>query len=339
MEKRCWRWAFLLLFALGLGLTPRPVGGIGQINVSSAASSYPWNIERVKAPQAWSITQVSPEIVVAVIDSGIDFSVPELAEVRWTNPKETSDARDNDGNGYVDDIYGWDFRDNVPNHLRRTPIHYHGTAVAAVIAAWAGKVVGVAPRVRLMDVRFLDSRGLFYERDWPALARAIDYAVQNGARIINLSLYAKVPPPPVVEDALRRAWEKGVVVVTIPGNEGRPSVSPLGRFSYVLTVSATDPSDRPASFANFGPEVDLSAPGVDIPTILPQGRVGTLSGTSFAAPHVSGALALMLSANPRLSGPQAVELLLRTCEKLDAEELRIGKGLVDTARAVAAATP
>ncbi len=338
MARRVWAWGFLVALALGLALRPSPVGGIGQVSLSLSGPSYPWNIVRVKAPQAWSITQGSPEIAVAVIDSGIDFSIPELSEVRWTNQKEVLNGKDDDGNGYIDDLYGWDFRDNVPAHLRRTPIHYHGTAVASVIAAHAQKLVGVAPKVRLMDVRFLDSQGLFYERDWKKLAQAIDYAVQNGARVINLSLYAKVDPPAVVVEALTRAWEKGVIVVTIAGNEGRNGVNLLGRSDFVLTVAATDRSDRPASFSNYGPEVDLSAPGVEIPALLPKGSVGSFSGTSFAAPHVSGALALMLSVNPKLSGPQAVEILLSTCEGLEAEELRVGRGLVDAARAVAAAT-
>lgn len=275
----------------------------------------------------------------AVIDSGIDFSLPELAEVRWVNPKEAVNGRDDDGNGYVDDIHGWDFRDNVPAHRRCTPIHYHGTAVASVVAAQAGRVVGVAPRIRLMDVRFLDSRGLFYEKDWKNLARAIDYAVQNGARIINLSLFAKVPPPKEVEEALYRAWERGVIVVTIAGNEGREGVNWLARHPFVLVVAATDKADRPAAFSNFGPEVDLSAPGAEIPALLPQGAVGTLSGTSFAAPHVSGVLALILSANPSLSGREAVEILLRTCQPLPVDKLGFGKGRVDAAQAVAQARP
>ncbi|MBC7318372.1 S8 family serine peptidase [Candidatus Bipolaricaulota bacterium] len=330
----------ILLFSLlvSIALEPVPIGGAGQTEVRLSAS-LPWNIERIRAPQAWSITQGSPEIVVAVIDSGIDFSIPELAEVRWTNPKEILNRRDDDGNGYVDDLYGWDFRDNVPAHLRRTSLYYHGTAVAAVIAAQAQKLVGVAPEVRLMDVRFLDSRGYFYQRDWKNLARAIDYAVQNGARIINLSFYSKLPPPKEVEEALKRAWEKGVIVVTIAGNEGREGVNPLGRCPFVLAVAATDKSDRPASFSSFGPEVDLSAPGAEIPGFLPGGAVGSFSGTSFAAPHVSGTLALILSANPRLSGKAAVEILLSSADRLPFGQTGFGQGLVNAGCAVAQARP
>lgn len=330
MGKKGLGWLVVLGLAVGLGVGP--AGRIGQVG-SALTADRPWNIARIKAPQAWSITQGSPEIVVAVIDSGIDFSLPELAEVRWKNEKETLNGRDDDGNGYVDDLYGWDFRDNVPAHRRRTALHYHGTAVAAVIAS---RVMGVAPRVRIMDVRFLDSYGFFYERDWKKLVQAIDYAVENGARVLNLSIYAQVPPPAAVGAALRRAWERGAVVVTIAGNAGQAAVNPLGRYDFVLTVAATDRSDQPAPFSNFGPEVDLSAPGVDIPTFLPQGRVATLSGTSFAAPHVSGTLALLLSANPKLSAAAAVDVLLRTAEPLSTG---LGRGLVNAASAVALARP
>ncbi len=337
MVKLRWPALLLLGLAMGAGLHPEPAGFLGQIAVA-LTPSVPWNLARIKAPQAWNITQGSPETVVAVIDSGIDFSLPELAEARWFNPKETINGRDDDGNGYVDDVYSWDFRDNVPAHQRRTAIHYHGTAVAAVIAARA-RAPGVAPKIRLMDVRLLDSRGFFYDRDWKNLARAIDYAVHNGAHIINLSISAKLPPPREVEDALRRAWERGAVVVTIAGNEGHKSVNLLGRSPFVLTVAATSKDDRPAWFSNCGPEVDVSAPGVDIPALLPGGAVATFSGTSFAAPHASGILALILSAHPGLPGQRAVELLLRTCEALPSDQSGFGKGLVDAARAVAEARP
>lgn len=336
MEKVRWPVLAGLGLLLGATLPRQPAGSAGHTDLRPAPAA-PWNIARIKAPQAWAITQGSPEIVVAVIDSGIDFSLPELAGVRWTNPREAPNGRDDDENGYVDDLYGWDFRDHVPAHRRRTPLHYHGTAVASVLAARARDLVGVAPQIRLMDLRFLDSRGLFYERDWRNLARAIDYAVQNGAHIINLSLVAMAPPPREVEEALARAGAQGVLVVAIAGNAGREGVNPLARYPFVLAVAATDRDDCPARFSNRGPEVDLSAPGAEIPALLPQGAVGTLSGTSFAAPHVSGTLALVLSANPGLSGPAAGEVLLRTCEAWPQERPGFGRGLVDAAAAVAAA--
>jgi len=280
----------------------------------------------------------SAEIVVAVIDSGIDRTIPELAAILWTNPAEIpGNGRDDDGNAYVDDAYGWDFRDNVPAHLRRTQLHWHGTFVAGIVAGRLSTsgAAGVAPNVRIMDVRFLNSRGLFTTKDWDRLVRAITYAVDNGARIINLSLYAKVQPPVAVEQALARAAAKGVLVVGIAGNEARPEVLYPGRYATVLAVSATDSSDNLASFSSWGPEVALAAPGHAIASFLPGGAVARHSGTSFAAPHVSGTLALILSVAPALRAAEATDVLLRSCTSLTAEkDPRFGVGLVDAGAAV-----
>lgn len=341
-REKSLRWmgfALSLLLCACLSLSPAPVGGSGQVGQPVPIVSVPWGIERIGAPGAWEVTQGSPEIVVAVIDSGIDFTVPALSGVRWVNAGEIRDnGRDDDGNGYIDDVYGWDFREDRPGHLRCTALNPHGTAVASVIAARARELVGVAPNIRLMDLRFLDSQGLFYERDWKKLASAIDYAVDNGARVINLSIHAKLKPPVAVEAALKRAWEKGAVVVTITGNEGKNEVSWLARSPYVVAVSATDHQDNLASFSNWGQEVDLAGPGVGIPVLMPSGAAASLSGTSFAAPHITGTLALLLSADPSLTAAEALSLLFRTAEPLGSGpgDPRFGNGLPNADRAVRA---
>ncbi len=343
------RWAGavgLVLVALLLGgssIRPlAPAGGAGATGLPQLiGSTLPWGLERIHAPEAWQVTTGSPAIIVAVIDSGIDWTIPELAAVRWTNPREIPDnGVDDDGNGYADDVYGWDFRDNVPAHLRRTQLHWHGTFVAGIIAGRLseGTAAGVAPNVRIMDVRFLDSRGLFTTKDWDRLAAAIRYAVDNGARIINLSLYAKGTPPAVVEGALAYAASRGVIVVGIAGNEARAEVLYPGRYSTVLAVSATDAADALASFSSWGPEVAVAAPGHEVVSLLPGGRRATNSGTSFAAPHVSGTLALILSANPALSAEEAVGILLAHSSPLTpTPDPRFGAGLVNAGRGVAAA--
>ncbi len=316
----------------GAGTAASPVSGLAGL---------PWGLARIRAPEAWQVTRGSEEIIVAVIDSGIDRTIPELAAVLWTNPREVpGNGLDDDGNGYVDDALGWDFRDNVPAHLRRTQLHWHGTFVAGIIAArlTEGGAAGVAPNVRIMDVRFLDSRGLFTTKDWDRLGAAIRYAVDNGARIINLSLYAKGTPPAVVEGALAYAASRGAIVVGIAGNEARAEVLYPGRYSTVLAVSATDAGDALASFSSWGPEVAVAAPGHEVVSLLPGGRLATNSGTSFAAPHVSGTLALILSANPALSADEAVRILLATSSPLaPTPDPRFGSGLVNAGRGVAAA--
>jgi len=321
--------------------TLAPAGGAGATGLPQlTGSALPWGLERIHAPEAWQVTTGSPAIIVAVIDSGIDWTIPELVAVRWTNPREIpGNGIDDDGNGYVDDALGWDFRDGVPADRRRTSLHWHGTFVAGILAArFEGGATGVAPNVRIMDVRFLDSRGLFTTKDWDRLAAAIRYAVDNGARIINLSLYAKGTPPAVVEEALAYAASRGVLVVGIAGNEAKPAVLYPGKYDTVLAVSATDATDALASFSSWGPGVAVAGPGQEVVSLLPGGRMATNSGTSFAAPHVSGTLALILSANPALSAGEAAAILLRNSSPLTpTPDPRFGAGLVNAGRGVTAA--
>jgi subtilisin family serine protease len=342
-----WRWIGLgmaaVLVVCPASRGPGLAGGAGASGVPRpSATSLPWGLERIHAPQAWQITTGCPEVIVAVIDSGIDTTIPALAAVLWTNPGEIpGNGVDDDRNGYVDDIHGWDFRDGDASSVRGSRLHWHGTFVAGVIAGrqGEGEAAGVAPNVRLMDLRFLDSRGLFTTRDWDRLVRAIAYAVDNGARIINLSVFAKVKPPVAVEQALARAAAKGVIVVGIAGNEAKPEVMYPGRYATVLAVSATDSSDGLASFSSWGPEVALAAPGREIASFLPGGAVARHSGTSFAAPHVSGTLALILSVAPELRAAEATDVLLKSCTLLTAEkDPRFGVGLVNAGAAVARAS-
>ncbi|NOX44584.1 MAG: S8 family serine peptidase, partial [Caldiserica bacterium] len=249
MPKYVWYLCAALLFLAALGLSPvdggstsdpvgPAIGGAGDaspptvLRSSHEALRLRWGLRAVNAPQAWEITRGSDEIVIAVIDAGIDRSLPYLADRMWRNPGEIpGNGIDDDGNGYVDDVYGWDFRDGDPDSLTGTPLNWHGTFVAGLIAAAvdaATGIGGVAPRVKLMDLRFLDSRGLFYRGDWRKFAEAIEYAVANGARVINISIYSRVTPPSYVRRAIQRAVHSGVVVVTIAGNTGS-EVGPLGR--------------------------------------------------------------------------------------------------------------
>ena len=319
------------------GGVPRGAGG----SFLPARDAVQWGLAAIRAPAAWRVTSGSAEVVVAVIDSGIDYSIPELAAVMWRNPGEIpGNGIDDDGNGYVDDVHGWDFRDDDPSSLEGTPIYWHGTFVAGLVAATYNPLFrtgGVAPGVRIMDLRFLDSRGLFYTRDWEKLIRAIDYAVENGARIINLSIYSRVIPPAGVRRALQRAVEAGVLVVGIAGNTGA-RVGYFGRWPEVVAVGAVDEGGRVAAFSNRGPEVALVGPGVGVVSQGPDGFPKTASGTSFAAPHVAGVAALLLSIRPDLSPAELLGFLRATAKDLGepGEDQGAGAGLVDAAAAVEA---
>ena len=212
-----------------------PLSGVQKADtLLTCARTYSTPQETDLAPAA-----LAP-VVVAVIDSGIDRSLPELACRMWRNPFEIpGNGMDDDGNGYVDDLFGWDFRDDDADSLSGTTLHWHGTAVASLVAdaLERNNPVGQPITVSIMDLRFLDSDGLFYTSDWQRLAKAIDYAVDNGARVINLSLYAVVEPPEAVRVAIARAVAQNVLVVAIAGNSAG-EVGPIANRAAVLTVGA-----------------------------------------------------------------------------------------------------
>lgn len=335
--KRKNRWLLFGITVLVLSLVgmsgPHIAGGGGESNATPAndLGSLSWGVERIEAPQAWERTTGSQDIVVAVIDSGIDTAVPQLAGKIWINPNEIAgNSIDDDRNGYIDDINGWDFRDEDTSSLIGSKFHWHGTFVAGIIAS-------VAPGIRIMDLRFLDSRNLFYGSDWKRFVAAIDYAVDNGADIINLSVYANGKPPLILEQAMQRARQHGVIVVGIAGNDGKSQVCYPGKYSSVLAVTATDREDHLASFSNYGSEVTVTAPGEKITSLFPGGVAGTSSGTSFAAPHVSGTLALILSSHPGITPSRAITLLERTSVDLGSSgnDRQFGAGLIDAGKAVA----
>ena len=297
-----------------------------------------WGLRSLDAPTAWQTTRGSRNTVVAVIDSGIDRTHPALAGRLWQNPNEIAgNGVDDDGNGYVDDIHGWDFRDADNDALSGSPFHPHGTFVAGLIAATvdATGVGGVAPDVRLMDLRFLDARNAFRQGDWPRFTAAVDYAVGNGADVINLSVTARDEPPPAFRQALRRAVDEGIVIVGAVGNR-TSHVSYPAKYPEVIAVTAIDAGDRIAYFSNAGPEVELAAPGSRVTSLHPDKGVQSGSGTSFAAAHVSGAVALLHSLNPQLSVVGARRLLHRGARDLGeaGRDERFGFGVADAAAAV-----
>jgi subtilisin family serine protease len=181
-----------------------------------------------------------------------------------------------------------------------------------------------------MDLRFLDVEGVFYNSDWPRLIEAIDYAVTQGARVINLSLYASRPAPDDVRRAVQRAIDAGVLVVAIAGNDAQ-QLGPIANWREVLTVGAVDRGAELASFSNVGEELDVVSYGVDILSLVPGGALRTSSGTSFAAPAVAGLAALHVASQPELSVTELVDVLISQAVDLDepGHDPRTGWGLIE----------
>ncbi|PWI48224.1 hypothetical protein CEE45_07905 [Candidatus Heimdallarchaeota archaeon B3_Heim] len=312
------------------------------IFVHALSASYYWNLQEVGIPGAWMYSQGSSEITVAIIDSGVDFTHPDLQNSRWENPGEIpNNGWDDDNNGYIDDYVGWDFQDNDNNPSPPLPPvigSKHGTFIAGLIAADDDDdiFVGVAPSVKIMSLRFLRPDLSFFVSDWPKLVGAINYAVEQGALIINLSLQANGIPPNEVYEAIQNAYRAGVIIVGVTGNNKNYVTYP-GNYSEVIAVSATTSSQVIADFSAPGQQNEICAPGDDVYSITGYNSSVVLgSGTSYATPLVSGSVALMLSLNPVLTTEEIRMILHESSVDLGEEgkDLIYGYGLLNITSAL-----
>ncbi|MEQ8970434.1 MAG: S8 family serine peptidase [Coleofasciculus sp. C1-SOL-03] len=278
----------------------------------------------IDAPEAWDIS-TGNNIVVGVIDSGVDYTHPDLNDNMWTNPEETpGDGIDNDGNGYVDDYYGWDFFNNDNNPYDDNG---HGTHVAGTIAAEANNSIGVSGvswSSQIMALKIFDANG--GGSNLQALAfnasKAIEYATTMGAHLTNNSWGFGDFNSQTLRNAIAAAGQAGKLFVAAAGNDGKnndvitdyPSNYNLDN---IISVAATDHNDQLANFSNYGAtSVDLAAPGVGILSTVPGGGYGTKNGTSMAAPHVSGVASLILAQNPNLTALEVKEQILQSVDPI-----------------------
>lgn len=272
-----------------------------------------WGIDAVSAPEVWRAGYTGNGVVVAVVDTGVDYTHSDLDDNIWINTREISgNGVDDDRNGFIDDIAGWNFVEFNNNPMDQDG---HGTHVAGTIAAeknGAG-TIGIAYDAQIMPIRVLGENG----GTSPDIAQGILYAANNGADVINLSLGGSAPQPEVAK-AIQYATERGAIVVMAAGNSGldQPGYPAYYAKNWGIAVGAIDQSYSMADFSNqAGSDPKLNyivAPGVDIDSTSLYESYESLSGTSMAAPHVSGVVALMLSANPQLTPSQVREILANT---------------------------
>ncbi|MDB9545067.1 S8 family serine peptidase, partial [Microcystis aeruginosa CS-1036] len=304
----------------GYGLVNAAKAVAGALNQSPFADvptfggANDWGVNLVNAPEAWARGYTGQGVVVAVLDTGVDRNHADLAGNIWTNAGEiANDGLDNDGNGYVDDVYGWNFANGNNNTLDG---NRHGTHVAGTIAAVNNGfgATGVAYNSRIMPVKVLSDSG---SGSYSGVAQGIRYAVDNGADVINMSLGGGSTDS-AVQSALQYASSRGVIVVMAAGNAGaaQPGYPASNATSWGLAVGAVNSSNQMASFSNRAGSNSsmryVTAPGVQVYSTLPNGGYGFLSGTSMAAPHVAGVVALMLSANPNLTDAQVRQIITTT---------------------------
>ncbi|MEG3956125.1 S8 family serine peptidase [Microcoleus sp. herbarium2] len=272
----------------------------------------------IDAPEAWDTQTGSKRVVVAVTDTGVDYNHEDLAANMWRNSGETpGDRIDNDDNGYIDDVYGYDFVNNDSDPMDDVG---HGTHVAGSIGAVGNNsrgVAGVNHNVSLMALKM--SAPVFPDVKWAM--QAIHYATANGADVINASWFTRSSRG--LFEAISDANDAGVLFVTAAGNARRDNdIYPVYPANYelpnVISVAATDRHDKLWRDSQFGARtVDLGAPGVDILSTIPGNQYKSEDGTSMAAPHVAGAAALLLAQDPSLTPAQLKNILMNTTDPLD----------------------
>jgi subtilisin family serine protease len=264
----------------------------------------------IDALEAWNVRTDASSVVVGVIDTGIDYTHPDLAANIWTNAGETGlDAQgrnkatngiDDDGNGYVDDVHGWDFVNNDNDPIDD---NHHGTHVAGTIGAVGNNgfgVAGVAWAVQLMPLKFLNAAGSGYtDAAVSAMLYAAKFVDASGRKKVRITSNSWIgaQKSKTLENAISSS---GALVVAAAGNSGNSTVLYPAGYTQpnIVSVAATDRNDTLASFSNFGPWVNLAAPGVDILSTTLDHDYESLSGTSMATPHVSGVAALLMEQYP-----------------------------------------
>ncbi len=317
---------------------------------------YPeqWSLPLMKLPQAWAIEKGDRGIVIAIIDSGIDYKHDDLVPKAWINPGEVPEnGLDDDGNGYVDDIYGWDFTD-APNLQAEgdyiegdnEPIDEsgHGTHVAGIAGAMPDNgigIAGVAWECPLMAIRAGLSLGGSSRMQDDDSAAAIIYAADNGASVINMS-WGSERRSFVIQDAIDYAYARGVILVAAAGNSQKPEAIFPAAYRKVIAVASTEQNQQRFYQSNFGASIDIGAPGNVILSTQINNQYRLLTGTSMASPHVAGVAALMLAKRPGLTHEEVRHILINTADPVHREESDelderfVGAGTVNAERALLA---
>ena len=291
-----------------------------------------WGLQMIQAVAAWGEIDVRNPVLMGIVDTGIYRDHTDLADNIWANPGETLNGVDDDGNGYIDDVWGWDFSngDNDPSDDNK-----HGTVVSSVAAGIqdGSGVVGVCPWCQLMSVKVLGANG---SATLDVVADGIIYAADNGARVINLSLGGPSGSS-TLESAVNHAWNEGAVVVAAAGNDGAETLFYPAAYDNAMAIASTNEDDYRSCFSNYSDDfISVAAPGEEITGAMPDGGYATFSGTSLAAPHVSGLAGLLFSQDPGRSNSDVRNLIETTVNDLGpvGTDDYFGTGRINAHRAV-----
>ncbi|MAG28781.1 hypothetical protein CL632_01375 [bacterium] len=364
----------LSLFLIAAIILPANVFGAIVPNDEFYKQEQVSYFNQINLPQAWETTKGSKDVIIAIIDAGVDTDHPDILSNMWFNRGEKAlNGIDDDSNGFVDDLNGWDFIENDSDPHPKFNNEYsfgganHGTTVAGVAASVTNNNIGLAGvcwNCKIMALRALDAKG---EGTTTDIAKAIDYAIQNGADIINMSFVGGATDA-VLSDAIDRAYEAGIVLVSAVGNDAEDSFiiggdldfrplypacsdGPAG-MNHIIGVGSVDEESIKSTFSNYGFNcIDINAPGdgVAAPQLFDpklgeefeSKYRGGWRGTSLAAPFVTGVAGLMKSVNPKLTNDQVLSIIRETAIDITKFNMQffgqIGAGLLDAGAAVSKA--
>jgi thermitase len=291
----------------------------------------------VSALKAWGITKGDNEIKIAVIDTGVDYNHVDLKENIMINELELNgtDGVDDDGNGYVDDIYGYDFAGNDADPMDG---HGHGTHCAGVIGASHNSqgIAGVMAKVKILPIKFLSDSG---RGSLEGAVKSIDYAIQRGVQIMSNS-WGGGGYTQALFDVIKKAQDAGILFIAAAGNESndndkKPTYPATYKLDNVVSVGAIDGKGKKASFSNWGAKtVHVFAPGVKIYSTVSKNKYKNMSGTSMACPHVSGVAGLLLASEPNMDYKEMKARLMSTSIVSDELTNKTASGYVDAYKAL-----
>ena len=307
-----------------------------------------WNLPLINMPRAWAIEKGDPSVIIAIVDSGVDYKHQDLASQIWVNVDEIPDnGIDDDGNGYIDDVRGWDFTD-APNvagegdfmDSDNEPLDEsgHGTHVAGIAGAAVDNgigVAGVAWNCTLMPVRSGGGIGGGTRQQDDDSSAGIVYAVDNGARVINMS-WGSRERNFVIRDVIDYAYARGVLLVAAAGNDLDSTVIFPASYRKVIAVAATAQNKQRFYQSNFGAAIDIGAPGNVILSTQINNAYRLLTGTSMATPHVAAVAALIMSKRPNLTHEEVRAILVSTADPITESPDLVGAGNLNAERALMA---
>ena len=306
-----------------------------------------WNLEIINMGEAWAIEKGNPEVVIGIVDGGIDYNHEDVRTKIWLNEDEIPDnGIDDDNNGYIDDVRGWDFSDapTLPGRgdyqdRDADPMDEggHGTHVAGIAGAAVNNgvgVAGVAWNCKVMALRAGFSalpQGSFLQDD--DVSAAIVYAADNGAQVINMS-WGDEYNSFIIRDAINYADNEGCILVAATGNEVKRKVIYPAALRNVIAVAASNQVGEISFYSNAGATVDICAPGNVVISAHLNNKYRPLTGTSMAAPHVAGVAALMLSKRPNLTSEDVRQILVASAIPLKESEKAVNAGQLNAAAAL-----